>query len=146
MFKFFMALLMVQMFYSFSATVMTHNMSAFDVNSDITSNYVSNALSLENISSQVGAATQSQINIPLIELGALVFYSGNILVDLMLNFFFAIPSMFSILTNGLFTLFAVDPFLKVQLQVFVFVFIGVLYIINLISFLLAIRSGRAEVV
>lgn len=146
MFKFFIALLVVQMFYSFGATVMTHNLSAFDITADITDYYVSNAMNLTGISEQVGEATQSQINIPLIELGALVFYSGNILLDLMLNFFFAIPSMISILTNGLFSLFAFDPILKAQLSVFVFAFIGILYIINLIAFLLSIRSGRTQVV
>lgn len=100
------------------------------------------AFELETVSNTVQGALERQTNIPLIELGALVFYSGNILLDLFLNFAFAIPQMIALITNGIMLIFNLDNFVFAMVQLFVSVVTLTFYFIAGIEMLTSIRSGR----
>jgi hypothetical protein len=137
----FKVIIIVQLFYAFSITSLTYAMP------DNTLSYVtgfssSDDWNLETISGEVQDSMQSQINIPVIELGALVFYSGNILIDLILNFLYAVPQMIAMLINGFLILFNVDSYIFATIELFAAVVVTALYIIGLIEILINIRSGR----
>lgn len=134
--------LVIIMFYTFSVTVITHTLPEDSLSYVTGFSSLNNDIDLESIGQEVQGSLQSQTNIPVVELGALVFYSGNILIDLLLNFLFAIPEMFTILINGLLMIFAVDPFLATQIQILSGVMFTVLYFVSIIQLLTGIRSGR----
>lgn len=97
---------------------------------------------LEEMSLEVQASLEQQTNIPLIDLGALIFYSSNILLDLLLNFAFAIPQMIALVFNGLSLLFNFDSYVVNVVQLFASVVVVFLYFIGLLSLLTSQRSGR----
>lgn len=141
----FKSMLVIMLFYSFCITTLTYTLNTYMPES---LNYVtsfsdtSNRIDLETVSGEVENSLEAQTNIPVIELGALVFYSGNILIDLLLNFAFAIPEMLGLLVHGITTLLNFDNYLFVQVQVFFSVIVMVMYVIGIIQLLTGIRSGR----
>lgn len=96
---------------------------------------------LNSIGSISSSALDDQTNLPSIDVGALVFYSGNILIDLLLNFVTALPQMISLLINGVLFLFNINSYFVDLLQIFTSVVTVSLYIIGLIQLLTSVRSG-----
>jgi hypothetical protein len=134
--------LIIMMFYSFGITIIAYSIPAAALPYVTGFSELNNDIDMENIASNVQGSLQSQTNIPVIELGALVFYSGNILIDLLLNFVFAIPEMFTALINGLLMVFNIPPFIATQIQILTGVMFTVIYFIGVIQLLTGIRSGR----
>lgn len=141
----FKIMIVVQLFYAFAITGLVYATPA-DAKQYVTSfSEVATTINLENVSSQVQTSLERQRSIPVIELGALVFYSGNIILDLFLNFFTAIPQMLGLLINGLQVLFSIDGYLFAMVEIFSSVIITVLYFLALIQLLLRVRSGSGVV-
>lgn len=80
------------------------------------------------------------MNVPLVDLGTLVFFSGNVVVDLMLNTILAIPEMITILVNGILSLLPISSYVAVQIKVFIFAAISIMYVIMLLAFIADVRS------
>lgn len=137
--EYFKLLIEIQLFYALAVTLIVytlpqdsiHYISLFqqDTNIDMT-----------DISNKIQSSLERQVNIPVVDLGALVFYSGNIIVDLMLNFFTAIPSMFSILLSVLFAFINVDAFLATQVKLFATTLITIMYVIAMLQFIMNVRA------
>lgn len=138
----FKAVLMVMLFYSFSITILTYAMPADTLNYVSSFSDITDEMNLESVSGEVQGSLESQTEIPVIELGSLVFYSGNILIDLILNFVFAIPEMIGMLVNGIMLLFNVDSYMFAIVELFAAVVTTVLYFIGLMQLLTSVRSGR----
>jgi len=141
--NFFKGLLWVMLFYSFVITMLAYSIpedakkyiTGFsDLNSDI---------DFETIGSEVEESLQRQTNIPVIEMGALVFYSGNIFLDLILNFLFAFPEILGLLVNGIMLLFSVDTYLFAVVESFSIAAVTIFYMIGLIQMILGLRSGQS---
>jgi hypothetical protein len=79
--------------------------------------------------------------VPVVELGALVFYSGNIVIDLLLNFIFAVPEMITLVMAGIGTLVSVDPYMLSVFKSFIGVLFSVLYFVAILQMITNIRSG-----
>ena len=140
--SYFKAVIVVMLFYSVCITMITYALPAdARVQTQIFSNF-NEDISLEGTSTLVEDSIQEQTNIPVVEVGALVFYSGNIILDLMLNFAFAIPEMLGLLVNGFMLLFNVDSYLFAIVEIFASVAVTIMYMIGLIQLLTGIRSGR----
>ena len=58
-------------------------------------------INIVTLASTMQSGVTNQQNVPLLAFGALIFYSANIIVNLMLNFFTAIPQMITILFSAL---------------------------------------------
>lgn len=101
------------------------------------------ANALDTMGADVEANFSNQLDIPLVSAGALVFYSGNIVIDLMLNFVTALPSMISLLVEAIFIFIPIGGDLQITVKFFFFTVVTVLYVIGLIGFLTNIRSGSA---
>ena len=106
---------------------------------------ITDTINLETVNTRVQSSVDSQIDIPIIELGALVFYSGNIFIDLILNFAFAIPEMIAILVNGIFLLFSLDSQVWAVVQLFASVAMGVVYLIGVLALLVNVRSRGTDI-
>ena len=103
---------------------------------------LSENIDLEGTSNLIQESITRQTNLPVIELGAMIFYSGNIVIDLLLNFAFAIPQMLGLFVNGVFTVFNIDSYIFAIVQLFASVAVIVWYFITLIQLLTNTRSGR----
>lgn len=145
--KLFQTVLVIQLFYALAITLTTYGLAAAGsdlINAQIDPfSEVTDDLNLETVSGELEDSLTRQTNIPVVELGALVFYSGNILLDLMLNFAFAIPEMIGMLVNGLGLLFNLDSYIFVVVELFAGILVMAMYFIGLIQLLTGIRSGRA---
>ncbi len=90
----------------------------------------------EQVEEQLG----KEMHVPLVDMGTLIFFSGNIVIDLMLNTILAIPEMLLMLISGVMALFPINPYLAVQLKLFIFIAIAIMYVIMLLSFIADMRS------
>jgi len=137
-------MLIVQLFFGVSVTLIAHSVAMFDP-SYVT--YIDpftgvHATNMANVTAQMQDSVQSQLNIPVVELGALLFYSGNIIIDMMLNFLFAIPEMITMFIKGIGLLgFGLNPFVMVQVQTFLTGLVVIMYLISLIELIVSIRAG-----
>ena len=133
--------LIVMLFYSFAINALSYSIPN-DAKQYVTMNSGSGRITIDNVGSQVDSSLTKQTNIPVIETAALVFYSGNILIDLLLNFAFAIPEMIGILVKGIVFIIGGDAYLFALVETFTGVLMTVLYMVGLIQLLTGIRSGR----
>lgn len=134
--------LIMMLFYSIAITMLTYAMPDNSLDYVTSFSDLAGSIELENVSTQVQNSVETQTNLPIVELGALVFYSGNILIDLLLNFAFAIPEMIALVLTGIMMLINVDTQIVASLQLFFSVTIIVIYFISIIQLLTGIRSGR----
>ena len=138
---YFKVMLLVQLFFSIGITGIAYTIPA-EARHHI-SDYVSlsEKMDVNKVNADVKSTITKQKNIPIIELGALLFYSGNILLDFFLNFAFAIPEMIGLLVGGLFNIFAVDNQLSTMLIMFIEIGFSLLYFLSLIQLITSIRTG-----
>jgi len=138
----FKVMIIVQLFFAFCITLMAYAVP--DGAKDYLSTFsnVANEIDLEGVGAEVQNSLTRQTNIPIIEVGALVFYSGNIILDLLLNFMFAIPEMLGLLVNGIMLLFNIDSYIFAIVELFAAVVVSVMYIMGLIELLANMRSGQ----
>lgn len=137
--------ILVQLFFSLGITLTSHAIPENALNYVTSFSDLGSDMSFDGISDKVQSSLQSQTNIPVIELGVLVFYSGNILLDFLLNFAFAIPELISLIINGLLMLFPFGEavaFIPATIQIFSSVAIMAYYFIGLMQLITGIRSGR----
>lgn len=142
MIKLFTTMIILQLFYSFSITAIAYGLPENAKSYAFTYSDITNKINVNSTSTYIEKNVRSQTKLPLIELGALVFYSGNLLIDLILNFAFAIPQMVTMFINGLMILINVDPYLSNLVELFSTGIISVLYFIGVVQLLVGIRSGR----
>jgi len=138
----FKVVIMIQLFYGLAITGITYALPADALLEVKAFSDISSSTNFEEISSQIEDSVEQQINMPVIELGALVFYSGNIIIDMVLNSALAIPEMFTLLINGICRLISLDSYITSLLMVFAGVVFSVMYFIGIIQLLTNIRSGR----
>lgn len=136
----FKALLIIMLFYSISITLISYALPDDSVN--YVSIYNNEIIDIDQTAEDVQGSLTQQTNIPIIDLGAMVFYSGNILIDLLVNFAFAIPQMLTLLITGIFSLFNFDTELQLYIQLFFTAGAMVWYLISLMQVLTNVRSGR----
>jgi len=135
-------ILIIQLFYAFCITSVSYAIPD-DAKSYVTSfSDVTDEISLENVSNSVKNSLERQTNIPVIEIGALVFYSGNILIDLVLNFAFAVPQMLGLIIAAIVMIFNIDGQIILFVELFSGVTITALYLISIIQLIVGLRSGR----
>lgn len=132
-------------FYSTAMLILANVLQPYSVNSRLLTQVNEPSTGAVNIAEDIQSTTQSQLNIPLIDLGALVFYSGNILIDWIVNFFTAIPSMVTLLLALFGMLFSIDSFIMAQIKLGAYSLVILLYFASLIKMAISIRS-RGSVV
>lgn len=138
----FKAAITVMLFYSIAVTLFTHALPqsernylvSFDLGeSSVATNYA-------DISSQVERNFESQTKVGVVEIGALVLYSGNLVLDLILNTFNAIPSMISVLFKAVFLFFPMDAELANKFIIGIYAIVSVSWVLSVIYFLTQIRT------
>ena len=142
MYTFFIAILTIQLFYSFGISALVYTTQPLYDNIDlVTDKYTNSSSEVTDITDQLDNSVTQQTGIPIVDIGALVFYSGNIILDLMLNFYFALPSMITLLIEGFTYIFQLNSFIETELKHFIYGLIAIFYTMGLLSFILNIRAG-----
>lgn len=142
MLEYLKVIFMVQLFYAFAITLVIYSVPAGSLNY-IPGNFNETAteFSEKNIAGNLEQNFTKQVGVPsLVEVVTLVVYSGNIVLDLFLNFITAVPQMFTLLIGGFLLFFNVDAMISTQIKLLIETLITVFYMLGLVSFLLAIRS------
>lgn len=138
----FKVVIAIMLFYSGAITMITYSVP--DDAKQYVSGFsdISEDININSVGTQIQNSVETQTDIPVVEIGALVFYSGNILIDLILNFIFAIPEMIGMLINGIMLLVGIDSYLFAVVETIMAVTFLVFYLIGVIQMLVGIRSGR----
>jgi hypothetical protein len=137
----FKTMVTVQVFWSFVFTLLIYTMPGADQDQLSLITMANGTTNLATIGNNFESAVTSQTNIPIVDIGALLFYSGNIIIDLILNFAFAIPEMFTMLLNLLFLIMPMPGNLDITVRLFFLALIGIGYAIGILQFVTNIRSG-----
>ena len=139
-------LLFVQAFYAFGITMIAYSIPPEALGYTTSVNGPS-GFDITTINGKLTTQLDSQKNTPLLDLGALLFYSGNMVIDLLLNFVTAIPQMILLLFQIIFGRFiGIDATLLANVEIFTGGIIAAIYVVNLIILLLNIRSRGGTIV
>ena len=139
--QFIKVLVIVMLFYSFAINSIIYSLPD-DVKNNAVAFQNSDNYNVENMTGMFEESLQRQKDIPVVEVGALVFYSGNIFIDLLVNFIYAIPEMFGFLIYAILSLFSIPTTLINYLQLMIGATFTILYVIGLIETLISARTGR----
>lgn len=138
---YFKTMMTAQVFWSLVFTMLLYTVPGADQGQLALITMTNGTTNLATISSSFESAVTNQTNIPIVELGALLFYSGNIIIDLLLNFAFAIPQMFSILLNLFFLIVPIAGNIQTTVTLFFSALIAIAYAIGILQFVTNLRSG-----
>jgi len=139
----FITVLIVQLFFSVSINLYTYSLAETTALNYISSfSDVARHVNITSVSQEVSGSLEKQSNVPIVELGALIFYSGNILMDLILNFAFAIPEMIGLVIYGIANLIALPVQMIYIIESFAAGTILILYFVSIIQLVTGLRSGR----
>jgi len=141
-YRWFSLVLIVHLFYGFSITLIEYAIPADALANAQVAMFEEgiSTLNAQKLSADLQSNVQQQFNIPVVDLGALLFYSGNIVIDLILNSTFAVPQMMSILLNGVFLFMNIDAQIKLNLVLFATVVAAIIYFLGILSFVLQVRQ------
>lgn len=137
--------IIMQAFYSFAITTFVYVMPEPTRIQSSEFTGPSNSLDLANMSNQLQDTVERQTTVPIVDVGALVFYSGNILLDFLLNMAFALPELLGLLISGFLYLFAIDNTIVFNIQVFASVAVAAWYLIGALMLITSIRSGTGGI-
>lgn len=137
---YFKTIILISLFYSVCITGISRTIPS-DALKFVSTFNTNDNFNVEIVQAKIEQGVKQQTTLPLIDVGALVFYSGNIFLDLLLNFVFALPQLLTMVIAGVGFLVSFDKELVVMVQTFLSAIIGIMYFIGLIQMLLNIRSG-----
>lgn len=144
--NYFQRALWIQLFFSFSVTILIYSLSIFGTPVDtmtIDMFQENKGPNVEDVGDEISGNFEDQLNVPLVDLGSLIFFSGNIIIDLILNFITALPNMVNLLISAFFMFVPVESVLQNQIKVLIVVSLTIMYTLGAIIFLANLRSGRA---
>lgn len=97
---------------------------------------------MTDVSGQVQNTLTKETQFSVVDLGALALFSGNILLDLLVNFAFALPQMITLLINGFMMLIGnnLDSQIVLYVEIFASSVVMIMYFIGLLTLLTNIRS------
>lgn len=138
---YFKAVLLTQLFYGVAITLILYGIEGTTLAPQIqVFTDVGGSIGLTNVTEEVQNSLHRETQFSVVDLGALALFSGNILLDLLVNFAFALPQMVTLLINGITSLIGIDAQITVIVQGFATAVIMIMYFIALLSLLTNIRS------
>jgi hypothetical protein len=141
----FMVILIIQLFYAVSINIIAYSLPSVTNEYIDQANSISGQVDIQDVTNRMENSFGNQLNIPVIELGALVFYSGNFLVDLLLNFLTALPQLISLVLYIIFNIVGADAQIIYFIQLFLTGIVTIYYFMSLITLLTNIR-GRGSII
>ncbi len=137
----FMWLLITQIFYSLSITIMVPLIPDAQQNQIVMYLSDEGIINFNSLSASVEGAVESQSSIPFLDYGSLIFYSTSIILNLLINFFTAIPQMVLMLISTLFIFLPFDYSIQTTIKMIFFIVINALYYISLLFYITNQRTS-----
>lgn len=144
-YRFFIIIVVIQLFYAVGVTIISHGLTGMSVDQNTLLPYESQVADTGDVTSKIEDTTGKLLGINMVDIGTLVFYTGNIVLDLILNFFTALPSIVVLLVSGFMQFFSVDTVYAMQVKMFLFVAISVVYILQIIAFVMQLRGQGSKI-
>jgi len=138
----FRAVLFMQLFFAVAISLYAYSLPADALGHAEIMTDLDTPININQTSVEIQESMEQQTDIPLIDVGALIFYSGNIIIDLVLNFLFAIPQMIQLLIDIIMTLANINAGVITIVKIFAGVATTIFYMISVMTMLIGIRSGR----
>jgi hypothetical protein len=146
MLKWIVLIITVQLFWGFSVTMLAYALPTDVVGAQSAlSQYAGTAADFDQslIAANIRENIQSQMQLSFVDIGALVYYSGNLVIDIIVNFFTAVPSMITLAINSYFMVFPIDAQLQAGVLQLIWVLASILYFVAFLSFIMQLRSGQS---
>jgi hypothetical protein len=137
----FTTFLLVQLFYALAVTLIVPTLPDASLNQVVMFTNSNNVIQISTLKSSLETGVTGQSNIPLLEFGAMIFYTSNIIINLMLNFFTAIPQMITALVSAFLYFVPIVP-IKMQQSLIMLVqaILSIIYSIAILTFIMGARS------
>jgi hypothetical protein len=140
--SFIKALILISAFYSFTVTIIAHTLPEPPIPLFSEIQRQANNYELSDVAEKIRGTYETQTNLPMVEMAAIIFYSGNLLIDLLANFITAIPSMFTLLVEVVFWIVNVPAPIASLIKLVIYVGATAIYLATLINILVTLRTGR----
>lgn len=141
--EFFKAIIIIQIFFGVSVSLIGY---ALPDPQYLTLAETPHEIDITEIGSDINKSLQNEISLPIAEMGFLMFYTGNILIDIILNSVFAIPEMITLIVGIFTSVFPIDVVISSYLKIFIMLAFSSIYILALIAFIVNLRSGSGVTV
>jgi hypothetical protein len=125
-------------FYSVIMTLIIYAMPE----TTVANSFLKFSSTFESTASDLQDLVENERQIPVVNIGVLVFYSGNLILDFVVNFVTAIPSMLSFFVTAYTTLFSIDAYIASYIELFFIAVTTFGFWWALINTIIGIRSGR----
>lgn len=154
-FQYFTAIILLSAFYSFAITTIVYSLPPQDKNFIIQFNcegqndeecIYKGIRDYGETTREFQESLQTQKQFGIIDAGSLALFSGNMLLDLAVNFFFAVPNMFQLFFTGLFSFLHLNFYLQTEILIWIKAILAVVSSIFLFQFLLGARTQSLQVV
>jgi hypothetical protein len=140
-YQLFIVLLTTQLFYALSVTLLVPFFPNATSNQVVMYTNSNNVINFNTLSESMGQGISNQSSLPILDTGALIFYSSGVILSLMVNFFTAIPQMITALLSGFFFFIPINYTLAFTIKSLAFVFTTILYYLVLFSYITQTRTG-----
>lgn len=140
--KMFSTGIIAMLFYSISITMLTHSLPPTELNFIVSFDFGEKAITTNysELTKNIEENMSKQKKVGVADVGSLVLYSGNLVLDLFLNFMNAIPSMATLLFKIIFLFVPIESNLAAQFNLGVYAIISSIWIITLIFFITQVRT------
>jgi hypothetical protein len=140
--KYFMVMIAVQLFFAASVTTLAYTLPSEMVHKVEILQSSNTNLNLDNLTTTLQSSVERQRSVPIIDMGALIFYSGNIVLDLIVNFVGAGPAMITMAFKLISLLFGgMDIYITSIIQGVITILMFAWYIISLLTMITNMRAG-----
>jgi len=143
--KYFATMMLAQFFISLVITSIVYSLPADVRNAADSFNNQSSRLSINDVATDLETGVQAQTNVPIIDTAALVYYSGNQIIDFLMNWAFGLPVVLNLIIDGIMMLFGLNVDLLAILKVALSALLGALYLFGLLEFILNMRGSGSIV-
>ena len=133
-------LLITQMFYAFCVTIFVPLIPDIQQQQVIMFTDSQGVVSFSTLSTTIQGAVNNQSSIPFLDIGTLIFYSTSIILNLVLNFFTAIPQMLMMLLSTLFIFLPFNSTIQESIKMIFIVMVTILYYMLLIFYITSQRT------
>ena len=133
--------LLMMLFYSSAITIYIHVVPSALANQLSDYGQIVGWETPEALATELQGTITKQTKIPIVDIGTLALYSGNIFIDFLLNFVTAIPQMISFMFNILFNLVHVPYQVGNVVQIMLTVATMLGFVLYLVDALLSFRAG-----
>jgi len=139
----FVSFIFLQLFWAFSVSLIVPFVPAVEMQQVVFFEDDAGLIEYSTLAASLEGGIGDQTNIPVLDFGALIFYSSNLILSLMINFITAVPQMLMILIGAFVNVFPLNYTIVYYMKTFFTLILTILYYLSLFLFITNIRGGNA---